>query len=106
MADLSLDEFMKAGTCVPESYVTFSRDDPHYITFLKQYMSDSKLRWLLANSLAYNESYYDHQIREKISQIFDVKIDSILVFDIIAIRNQVYEDLRRIAERLTDADIG
>ena len=106
MADLSLDEFMKEGKCVPESYVTFSRDDPHYIEFLRYYMSDQDLRYLLYNAIFSNVPYYDHEIRRVISNIFEVRIDSILVLDIRAIYKQVNEDLRRIAERITDADLG
>lgn len=107
MAKSSLEEYKMEETRVyGSSYVTFSRDDPHYIDFLRYYMSDQDLRYLLYNAIFRPEPYYDHEIRRVISNIFEVRIDSILVLDIRAIHKQINEDLRRFAERITDADLG
>lgn len=107
MAKSSLDHFKMEETRVyGESYVTFSREDPHYIEFLRIYMRNPDVRYLLYNAIYRNEPYYDHEIRKFISSIFCVRIDSILVLDIRAIFKQVDEDLRRFSERITDADFG
>lgn len=89
-----------------DNYVTFSRDDPHYIEFLRMYLRNPDTRFLLDNAFLGKHPFFDHEVRKLISNVFCVRIDSILVLDIRAIFKEVNEDLRRISERLTDADLG